>query len=527
MPSDTLPSQAEPQRVPKTPFTDDFKAHLDYLAEHFHVPSMSIGIVDGNEQFIHVQGHASLPDVEVTEDTLHYIASVTKSFTATSLLSLLEERKVSNPEAEPITLQSKIASIIPDDFVLPDAYATAHATLGDALGHLLGVGDHNLNYGGEGYTLRDAIRSMRHLAMTAELREKHQYLNMGYMVIQHVIEALSGQEIAESHHKYIWDPLGMVSTFVKRQDAVAAPNGLATGYSWDPLSNELLEASWAHDYPLVGGGGLISSIRDMTRYLDAVIHKKFPLLQSRHDELFKPRAISEDPPYEHMTTVIYALGWNISSYRGRRLISHSGGISGYSSKVVFLPDEKWGIALLTNSSHGYQANDAAMIRLLDDFLGVTGDQRQDVVPVLDERAKRSLDFYLNTRSFLYPTIPDPPLPSTLPLSAYAGSYHNPGYRTIELTLVQARDGLPVAEGTKEVLHADIRRLLDFTLDLEHISGEFFIGWVGLEKPNKGIRTGFRSQFVLGSDGEARKWGINLKPDASEGDESMMVWFDKV
>lgn len=149
-------------------------------------------------------GDARVSTEKATENTLYYIASCTKSFTATTLLSVLEELA---GDQKAIDLKTKISSIIPNDFVLQDEYATRHATLEDALVHLLGVGAQNSSYGGKDFTLCDAIRSLRHLAMTADLREKHQYLNMGYMVIQHVIETLTKKRIEESHHKYIWDLL--------------------------------------------------------------------------------------------------------------------------------------------------------------------------------------------------------------------------------------------------------------------------------------------------------------------------------
>ena len=73
------------------------------------------------------------------------------------------------PDSE-VNLQTKISSIIPDDFVLPDEYATKHATLEDALGHVLGIATSNSCYGGECYTVRDAVRCLRHLPMKHELR---------------------------------------------------------------------------------------------------------------------------------------------------------------------------------------------------------------------------------------------------------------------------------------------------------------------------------------------------------------------
>ncbi len=441
--------------------------------------------------------------------------------TATALLSVLEEL------GDPANLKTKIASITPD-FALQDDYATAHATLEDALSHLLGVGNHNLSYGGEGYTVLDAVRSLRHLAMTAELREKNQYLNLGYIVIQHVIETLTGKPIEDAHRKHIWEPLGMKSTFISLKDAQRADKVLAKGYTWDPLNKKQLDAPYSHDYPLVGDGGIISSIKDFTTYLRAVIHKGFPLSDDRFAELFKPRSIVSPPSYEHMSTLLYALGWGVSSFRGRRMISHSGGIAGFASKLQFLPDQKWGIAILANSDLGGAfANEAVIMRMINDFLQIPAGDRQDVVSLLDNKLEGMVQDYLDVRKTLYPNVPEKPLPLTLPLAEYAGSYHNPGYRTIEFKVVKPREGVPVADGTTEVLHADIRRLLDVTLDLEHISGEYFVAWTDTETSNVLIKSGLRAEFVIGHDGKVSKCGIHLDPVSRSDDDRMKVWFTKV
>ncbi|KAJ6440606.1 penicillin-binding protein [Purpureocillium lavendulum] len=476
------------------PFTDDLKSFIDHVMRHYHIPSLAIGIIDGEQTFTNTFGDAKVGDTKATEDTLYFIASCTKSMTATTLLSVLEELG-DGPDA--ITLKTKIASIVPD-FVLQDDYATTHATLEDALSHLLGVGNHNLSYGGEGYTVLDSVRSLRHLSMTAELREKYQYLNLGYEVILHVVETLTGKPIEDAHHKHIWGPLGMNSTYIDLKDAQNTDKVLAKGYTWDPLSKKQLDAPYARDFPLVGGGGVITSIKDFTAYLRGVIHKSLPLSDARHDELFKPRCIASPPSYEHMSTNLYALGWGVSSYRGRRLISHSGGIAGFASKLLFLPEQKWGIAILANSDlDGAFANEAVIMRMMNDFLQIPSNERQDIMPLLDKKMDGMVQEYLNVRKTLYPNV------------------------------VKPREGVPVADGTNEVLHSDIRRLLDITIDLEHVSGEYFIAWVDTETSNVLVKSGLRAQFVIGPDGKVAKCGIQLDPISRSDDDRMMVWFTKV
>ena len=144
-----------------TPFTREFKEKAEETMEHFKVPGVSIAVINGNETFYEAYGFSNLPQQKATPDTLYYVGSTTKSFTAAALSMLLEDSK-SSPK--PLNLDTKISSIIRDDFMLPDEYATTHATLADALTHQLGSPPHHASYGGKGYTAKDATRALRHLS---------------------------------------------------------------------------------------------------------------------------------------------------------------------------------------------------------------------------------------------------------------------------------------------------------------------------------------------------------------------------
>lgn len=480
--------------------------------------------------FIQVIGNANVgrEPAKATEDTLYYLASLTKSFTATSLLSVLRQQP---PSPSPVTLETKLASIIPDEFVLPDEYCTTNATIGDAASHLLGIGNYNLTYGSPGYSLRDAVESLRHLPMTGELRGKYQYANLGYMILQRTIEELTGKPIEDSHRQHIWEPLAMSSTYIKLGDALTSDKTLADGHSWDPVHETVVRAPYTDDYPLVGGGGIITSLRDLLRYLYAVIHQELPGLDAEaHAELFKPRAIAAvNPPYPFMTTCLYGLGWNVASYRGHRLIWHNGGISGFASKMLFLPDLDWGVAVLVNLDiPGAYANEAICIRLVDEFLGVPPDERVDVIAMSDARLKGAADEYRQIRSALYPHVPATPDPPPVPLAALAGSYWHSGYGTIDLGLSRPPQGVIPAktehDSTEEVLHAEVSRLMPIHIYLEHISGGAFIAWIGTQPSSLAVRSGRRAQFSRGDD-EAIQWFVNLDPFSD--DENIVVSFKKI
>lgn len=88
-------------------------------------------------------------------------------------------------------------------------------------------------------------------------------------------------------------------------------------------------------------------------------------------------------------------------------------------------------------------------------------------------------------------------------------------------MANAPEDSPFADGTKQVLHAEVNRLVHFTLDLEHISGDFFIGWTNTKKPNFSNKGGIKSPFILSSDGAVEKWGVDIE------DNGHLIWFNKV
>lgn len=547
------------------PFTEDLKSHIDHLLEHYHVPSVGIGIVNGDQIYTHVRnrffhqrlarsrlivhshdqakGQAEVSKSPASTDTIYEIASITKTFTALTLVSLLEARSQqpndSGDISATLTLNSKIKSTIPD-FSLPDDYATTHATLNDALAHVLGTGSHILSYGGEGQTLRDAVRSLRHLPMSAEFREKHQYLNVGYMLLQHIIETLCGQEeggIANAHQEYIWGPLGMESTYANLDNAMREKGHLlAKGYTWEDGrltggQGKILESPYASDWPLLGHSGMVTSITDLAKYLHAIINNTLPFITpAGYSDLFRPRTImSEWSFHEHTSTTLYAAGWMISNLRGHKVISQAGGTSGFASKLLFLPQKKWGVAILANADiNGTCVVEAIASRLIDDFLGIPSSERQNMTATMDGFLKGNVDSYLGARMRLYPDPPSPKIPISAPLASYAGRYYQPGYGYITFHVVSVsslpRGGssIPFDDSTTEVLHAELPRMMDFTIDLEHVSGDKFIAWLGTKTGSGLIKWAKHARFEVDEDGGV-KCGMALEMFGGEG----LVWFRRV
>lgn len=96
--------------------------------------------------------------------------------------------------------------------MLADSWATSHVTLEDILSHRTGLPRHDLSYGGSQDTLKDVVRSLRHLPMTAEPRAEYQYCNLMFMTASYVTEVLEEKWLGDVLKERIWAPLGMTST---------------------------------------------------------------------------------------------------------------------------------------------------------------------------------------------------------------------------------------------------------------------------------------------------------------------------
>jgi CubicO group peptidase (beta-lactamase class C family) len=308
--------------------------------------------------------------------------------------------------------------------------------------------------------------------MTNELREKFEYCNLGYMLLQHVTETISGSQMGDVYHEAIWDPLDMSSTSCRAADALLLPNVLSYGYSYNELTGEMGQQPWM-DTELVGAGMIISSVDDFVKYVRAMISYGLPMTKDMQARLTAPLMLQPRPAlFTNSSAVSYAMGWDVQTYRGRTIYHHTGGIPGHTSFLIFSRELNWGAVFLTNSDSGDNVAYAVAQHLLDDMLDVPDEDRQDLVEKQDRAIKSRVQNYMRSRENIYPDVPSSPLPPALPLSEYEGTYSHPGFGQVTLRLGGAPKGVPTSNVTGETLHTEWRRIWNTTIDLEHVSGEY-------------------------------------------------------
>ena len=473
-------------------------------------------------------GIAQFPDIKADPDTLYYTGSTTKSFTAAAVSLLIDDSAGSKT---PLQWNTPIASIIPDDFVLLDNYATNHLTLEDALSHRTGMPRHDgtLFFS---HSPRDVVRNLRFLPLSAEPRTTFQYCNIMFVTIAHVIETITDMWLGDFFRTRIWEPLGMDETYFSLDDAEKAvvDDGkvLARGYYWEEHVEKYVPELYL-DWPMISGaGGIISSVNDYARYLRAMMDEALPISLAGYEALHTPRMIvsRERAPKTGPTT--YSLGWDQKLYQGESLMTHDGGLPGFGSQMLYMPWHRWGVVMMANTAETSNAAEQVLaFRLMDDLLQTPMHERTNWVEVMDHMLASLQEDLQHAKHRLFPNAPPPEqaIPPSLAPEEYTGSYIHPAYGKFNLTLHNV--SCPGTGSHKSPL--SFHAALDmpntpWAMDLEHVNVDFFLVTTRAIKADNVTEAGpiTKAEFALQANGKVKEVGVQLEPAISD-----MVWFEKV
>jgi CubicO group peptidase (beta-lactamase class C family) len=426
-------SIASPRAVAGSQSAVDVQALDAYFAKaqrDWGVPGMAVAIVkDGEVVLASGYGVRDLTSGgEVDADTMFAIASNSKAFTAAALAMLVDEGK--------LNWDDPVRKYIPH-FQVYDPYVSAEMRVYDLLSHRSGLGSFSgdlLWYASE-YDAEEVVRRTRYVPQAGPFRASYGYSNLMFVAAGQIIPAVTGQSWSEFVRARIIDPLGMDRTVTStsdlgRFDNVATPHAEPEG--------ELRAYPWRGWDAMAAGGGIISSVADMTTWIK---------LQLNRGELDGRRFFTEQAsrtmwtPLTSMTVSAgserhypsthfraYGMGWSLMDYLGRRIVSHGGAYDGMYSRVVLVPEERLGLVVLTNSTTGISS--ALMYRVLDAYLG--GEERDWAGERLadEKRAKRA---FVERQEKIWSEQVEGTRPS-LPLERYAGTYGGPMYGDAAVTV---------------------------------------------------------------------------------------------
>jgi CubicO group peptidase (beta-lactamase class C family) len=307
-----------------------------------HVPGLSVAVVkDG--KVVTAKGYG-LANAELmtpaTENTFYQLASVTKQFTATGILRLVQDGKLG--------LDDKISTKLTD---LPAAWA--NVTVRQLLTHTSGIKNYTEVEGfdrhvREDLTNADVLKLVTGAPLDFPSGSKFHYSNTGFFLLGMIIEKVSGKTYGDFLSERIFQPLGMTST--RFNDIHAVLKNRANGYTFE--HNTLQNADFVSPSQPFAAGGLVSTVVDMAKW-DAALNGDKLLPKATLESMWTPTKLSDG------TNSDYGFGWGIREKKGHRIIAHSGGINGFSTSIVRLPEDKLTVIVLANSD-GARAEGIAM-----------------------------------------------------------------------------------------------------------------------------------------------------------------------
>jgi CubicO group peptidase (beta-lactamase class C family) len=420
----------------------------------FEVPGVSLAVVkDGKVVVAKGYGVRKLGDsAPVDAQTLFGIASNTKVFTATALGLLVEEGKLG--------WDDRVIDHLPW-FQMSDPYVTRELTVRDLLVHRsglgLGAGD-LLWWPSSTYNRKEIARRIRYLPLSTSFRSAYAYDNVLYLVAGEVIEAISGQSWEDFVRERILLKVGMRLSNVQHSAAARGGNVATTHARVEGRVRPIAPFDSDNTNP---AGGINSCAEDMAKWL---------MVQLAEGKLADGSRLFSQATARQLTTIVtpipvgdgppelrdlrpsfngYGLGLGLRDYRGHKLLTHTGGLPGYVSKVAMMPDAQLGIAVLTNQESG-AAFESIVDHILDSYLGTPS---VDWIAAFQAIEKRSADAGASSERQATQKRDAQSKPS-LALQSYAGKYRDQWYGDVTVasangTLTIRFDKTPSLSGTLE------------------------------------------------------------------------------
>lgn len=316
---------------------------------------------------------ATFPSEPATASTLYEVGSTTKAFTAAAVGLLVDDGK--------LNWKTPVASLLQDNFVLPDDAEGQSITIEDALSHRTGMPRHDIFYGGKSVsTAGEVTRKLRYLQRVAPLRSTYIYCNTMYMVVARVIEKVTELQVGNFLQTRIFKPLSMAATYTTLPAARVSPEHFATGYYYDEITSQFMEVPPLENRGCIGPGGLLSNVLDFAKWVRVLLKQKGPFSQSCHDS-FRTSRIAEPSNRASLPfsgPLEYCIGWKTSHYQGRKFFFHTGGVTAYGAMVIWIPSLDYGVIGFANTAiTSRYILDRLLWHLVDDKIGVPLAQRYD------------------------------------------------------------------------------------------------------------------------------------------------------
>ena len=280
---------------------------------------------DGNVLFRKSYGMANADwDIPNTPDTKFRLGSITKQFTATLILQLVEEGKIKLDDSI-----RKYYAAAPESW----QPITIHHLLSHESGipSYTGIPGFFQKMAGVPYTPLQLIELTRDRPLEFTPGTKMAYDNSGYILLGYVIEQVTGKTYEQQLHSRILDPLGMADSGFEHNTAILKHR--AEGYENE--NGKLQRAAYLDMTIPYAAGSMYSTVDDLLKWDQALYGTKI-LSAASKEKMWKSNLND------------YAYGWFIVNRYGEHSFEHGGGINGFSTMIIRVPDKKLLAVALSN-----------------------------------------------------------------------------------------------------------------------------------------------------------------------------------
>ena len=326
----------------------------------YGVPGVAIGIIDNGVVTTRGLGVTNVEDpLAVTDHTVFPIASISKTFAATAMMRLVEQRKVD--------LRAPVQTYLPD-FRVQDEPASRNVTVWHLLTHTPGwEGQIGATDRGED-TLRNYVANLGTLMQLAPPGAAWSYNNAGFSVAGRVIESVTGQSINRAMRDLVFRPLGLTHAGTTAGDFIT--QRFAAGHSARGDNPPTLQRPFSPSASVTAGGVGVC-ITDLMTY--ATFHLGDGTSAAGERILTRASLESMRTPQlrKQSTADDMGIGWHLRTVAPIRVAAHGGTLGGHILLLEIVPERNFAIGILTNANSGWRLIQDVERAALKSYLGAS------------------------------------------------------------------------------------------------------------------------------------------------------------
>jgi CubicO group peptidase (beta-lactamase class C family) len=353
-----------------------------------HVPGVAVGVLHEGREVYGGYGVTSVENpLPVDRDTLYLLGSVTKTYTATTVMRLAAEGRVE--------LHAPVRRYVPE-LRLADERAAAQVTVLNLLNHTAGLDWGIIVDTGEGDdALAVYVAKLAELEQIAPPGARASYSQAGYNLAGRIVEKVTGLTYERAVASLVFEPLGLSHSFFARDDVMT--RRFAVGHNRGQDGTLSIARLWRRSRGDNPGGGLASSVADQLRWA------RFHLGDGRAESGVRVLPAEVLHRMKEPTVALrgsnlgdaIGIGWFLRDVDGVRTVGHGGSANGQFAELLTVPERGFAVVALSNAGpNGIPFNQAVVRWALRTYVGVT-DRDPEPLPYDEARAREVVGSYEN------------------------------------------------------------------------------------------------------------------------------------